>query len=91
MLNSSIGKFKITEEVKNNLCRVIKEDAIKELKHHNSTDFTIMYNADIEHFFIAQESVEKLEYEGYIFYKNIELNDTDKITIKNIKSKIWNR
>lgn len=87
-----MGKFNLSSENKNNIAREVKHELIRMLNHTSYAELNVFYDDKKENFFVDKfGDREKLEHEGYCFYKFIGWDTTNKKpTIKDLKEIIFN-
>ncbi|MGL5646729.1 MAG: hypothetical protein ACRDDY_02665 [Clostridium sp.] len=86
-------RFKITNSTKNEVAREVKKFIKNKFEREVYTEMAIFYDVNSESFYVTESgNIDKCEENGDCFYKLVTWfkADNEKITIKNIISKIFN-
>ena len=92
MKSNSCKEFKFKRENLLDVCRILKQDIKQAFKTGVYHEVNLIYCPVDEQFYLSNIRVDKLQYEGYIIYKELSfyLADNKKITIKNLMYEIFN-
>lgn len=85
-------EFKFKKENLLTICRELKKDIKQAFLNKAIFEINLIYDVYEERFYLTNESIDKIENEGYINYKQLTFYSADnkKITIKNLMLEIFN-